>query len=238
MTLLDPVWLVLALPLAAVLWRFPPLSRLTCVFRVLALLLTLFAAAGLSLRLPSRAGTIVVVADRSRSMPPGAETAQKELIDLLHAEMGADDRLAVVSFGQTVAIEQGPEHARFAGFTHVVGPDASNLGEAVDAALSLVPKDAPGRVLILSDGRWTGRDPLSTATLAASRGVAVDYRHQARPAAGDLAIARIDAPPRSGRAKASSSPPGCNRRRIRPSHMKSRAADASLPRGRSTSLRA
>jgi hypothetical protein len=127
-------------------------------------------------------------------MPQGSDAAQKELIDLLQSGMGSNDRLAVVSFGQSVAIEQPPDSARFPGFTRVVGPDASNLGEAVDAALALIPKDSPGRVLILSDGRWTGRDPLGTATSAASRGVAIDYRHQSRPSAGDLAVARVDAP--------------------------------------------
>jgi hypothetical protein len=60
--------------------------------------------------------------------------------------------------------------------------------------LSLIPKDSPGRILVLSDGRWTGRDPSTLAGVAADRRVAVDYRHRSRPAAGDLAIARVDAP--------------------------------------------
>ncbi len=198
MTLLDPIWLVLALPLAAAIWRFPSSSQTATLFRAATLLLSLLAVAGLSLRLPSRAGSIVVVADRSRSMPQNSETMQKELIDLLHGGMGQNDRLAVVSFGQTVAIEQGPETGRFPGFTHVVGPDASNLGDAIDAALAVIPKDSPGRLLILSDGRWTGRDPVRTLGVAAGRNVAIDYRHQARPGAGDLAIARIDAPTEVG----------------------------------------
>lgn len=194
MTVLDPIWLLLALPLLAALWRFPMPSRLTNGLRLATILFVLLAIAGLSLRLPSRNGTIVVVADRSRSMPNGSEAAQKELIDLLQAGMGSNDRLAVVSFGQTVAIEHVPGGARFPGFTHIVGPDASNLGEAVDAALAVVPKDSPGRILVLSDGRWTGRDPLGTATVAAGRGVAIDYRNQSRPSTGDLAIARVEAP--------------------------------------------
>jgi len=37
-----------------------------------------------------------------------------------------------------------------------------------------------------SDGRWTGRDPRAGTALAAARGVAVDYRHRGRPAAGSL----------------------------------------------------
>ncbi|HEV3385812.1 MAG TPA: VWA domain-containing protein [Gemmata sp.] len=194
MTFLDPVWLVLALPLAASLWLFPQPSRLTNLLRVMAIVLAVLAVSGLSMKLPSRAGTIVVVADRSRSMPHDCDATHKELIDLLQSGMGTNDNLAVVSFGQTAAIEQSPETGRFPGFTHVVGQDASNLGDAIDAALSLVPKDSPGRLLILSDGRWTGHDPLRSGVVAASRNVAIDYRHMARPTAGDLSIARVDAP--------------------------------------------
>lgn len=194
MTLLDPVWLLLALPLFAALWRFPLPTRLLNLLRGATLLFVLFAIAGLAVRLPSRAGTVVVVADRSRSMPAGVDGSHKELIDLLHASMGSRDRLAVVSFGQGVAVEQAVEGSRFAGFTHEVGPDASNLAEAVETALALVPKDSAGRLLVLSDGRWTGSDPVGLAALAAGRGVGIDYRVVGRPAAGDVAIARIDAP--------------------------------------------
>jgi hypothetical protein len=193
-TFLDPVWLALALPLAASLWLFPQPSRLTNALRITAIILALLAISGLALKFPSRAGTIVVVADRSRSMPHDSDTSHKELIDLLQGGMGGKDNLAVVSFGQTVAIEQSPETGRFPGFTHVVGPDGSNLGDALDVALALVPKDSPGRILILSDGRWTGRDPSRSATTAASRNVAIDYRQVARPTAGDLSIDRVDAP--------------------------------------------
>ena len=194
MTLLEPLWLLLAVPLLAALVRYPLPGRLLNGLRVAIVLLTIAALAGLALRFPSRAGTVVVVVDRSRSMPAGSDADHKELIDLLHSAMGSNDRLAVVSFGETVVVERAPSSDKFTGFTHEVGADGSNLGEGIDAALSLVPKDAPGRVLVLSDGRWTGRDPSALAGLAADRRIAVDYRHRSRPTAGDLAVARVDAP--------------------------------------------
>ncbi len=194
MTLLEPLWLLLAVPLLAALLRYPLPGRLLNALRVATVLLTVFALAGLALRFPSRAGTVVVVTDRSRSMPAGSDADHKELIDLLHSAMGSSDRLAVVSFGETVAVERAPGGDKFTGFTHEIGADGSNLGEGIDNALSLVPKDAPGRILVLSDGRWTGRDPAALAGLAADRRIAVDYRHRSRPTAGDLAVARVDAP--------------------------------------------
>src|SRR6185295_2883094 len=53
---------------------------------------------------------------------------------------------------------------------------------------------APGRILVLSDGRWTGRDPTTAASRAAMRGVAIDYRSLQRSSANDVAISQIDAP--------------------------------------------
>jgi Mg-chelatase subunit ChlD len=193
-TLLYPVWLFLLIPLGVSLWLWPMPSRLLRVLRFTGLTLLLLALCGLGLRLPSRSGTVVVVADRSQSMPPGSEAQMKEAIDLIQAAMTSDDRLAVVSFGQAVAVEQPPRTEKFAGFANEVGGDASNLADAVQTALSLVPRDAPGKVFVLSDGRWTGRDPALVASWAAARGVAIDYRHLQRPLASDLAVARIDAP--------------------------------------------
>jgi hypothetical protein len=50
-------------------------------------------------------------------------------------------------------------------------------------------------VLVLSDGRWTGRDPAILAARAAARNVAIDYRSLQRSTANDLAISRVEAPP-------------------------------------------
>src|SRR5262245_2854781 len=195
-TLLHPIWLALAIPLAAawLLWRHSSRS-LRCA-RLALLLLILLALCGLAVKLPSRNGTIVVVADRSLSMPQAAEAAQKEAIDLIGRAMTSDDRLAIVSFGQSAAIERPPQRGTFAGFTNEVGRDASNLAEAIDKALALIPQNAPGKILVISDGRWTGKDPATATSKAAARVVAVEYRSLQRASANDLAVAQIDAPVR------------------------------------------
>jgi uncharacterized membrane protein len=186
--------LFLLIPLVLALWRWPMPSRLLLVLRALGLALLMLALCGLALWLPSRAGTVIVVADRSLSMPADSDTTLKEAIDLVHHGMGGEDRLGVVTFGQTAAIEQPPQQDRLSGWSHEVGRDGSNLAEALDKALSLLPSDAPGKLLVLSDGRWTGRDPASVVARAAARGVPIDYRPQTRSTANDLAIARIEAP--------------------------------------------
>src|SRR5262249_7218782 len=158
-TLLHPIWLVLAIPLLASWWAWRQSSRLLQYTRLVLLLLLLLALCGLAVKLPSRNGTIVVIVDRSLSMPPSSDAAQKEAIDLIQRAMASNDRLAVVSFGQTAAIERSPQTGAFAGFMAEIGRDASNLADAIDKALALIPHNAPGKILLLSDGRWTGKDP-------------------------------------------------------------------------------
>ncbi len=194
MTLLHPVWLLLAIPLALSLWWLEPPSRLLQILRIVIVTLVLLAMCGLSMKLPSRRGTVVVVADRSSSMPADAALRQKEAVDLIQSEMAAGDKLAVVSFGQKAAIEQSAQAGKFPGFSAEVGLDASNLAEAIRTAISLVPNESPGTILVLSDGRWTGSDPAAVSSGAAARGISIDYRLLERPSNNDLAISRLDIP--------------------------------------------
>ena len=194
MILHHPVWLLLAIPLAVALWLWRLPTPLLLGFRIATVLLILLAMCGLAITLPSRAGTIVVVADRSDSMPPGSDASHKEAINLIRRAMGADQRLGVVSFGRSASIEQNSQSVEFAGFTREVGRDESNLSEALERALALIPQGSPGRILVLSDGRWTGKDPANTAWRAAARGIAIDYRALERSAANDAAISQIEAP--------------------------------------------
>ena len=194
MTLADPFWLVLAIPLIMSLWWWPLPSRLMLGMRCVASATLLLALCGLSVLLPIRSGTVVLVADRSLSMPPGSTALQEEAADLVHSGMHSSDKLAVVSFAETAAVEQSPQTGKFAGFSVEVGHEASHLADALDLALSLVGPEETGRVLVLSDGQWTGRDVSSATARAAAAGVAIDYRAIDRSRAGDLAIERIGGP--------------------------------------------
>ena len=194
MEVLHPIWLLLFFPLIVSLrvWRLP--SRLLLALRFAVLSLILLAMCGFAVRLRMQAGTVVVVADRSRSMPLDSESRHKEAIDLIHASKASESNLAVVSFGRTAAIEQSPQSGKFAGFVSEVHDDASDLNGAIETALSLIPQDSPGRILLLSDGRWTGKTPSEAAARAAGRGIAIDYRLIQRDTTNDIAITHVDAP--------------------------------------------
>jgi Mg-chelatase subunit ChlD len=191
--MLHPIWLFLLIPLGMALWRWQ-LPKTLRTLRTLLILSLVAAMCGIVLPLPSRFGTLVVVADRSHSMPPNSEAALKEAVDLLQTAMGSEDSLAVVSFGKNTVVERMPQGGKFAGFISDVNKDGSSLAEALDNALALIPQDTPGRVLLLSDGRWTGADPNAVAARAAAHNIAIDYRLVERSLANDVAIARVEMP--------------------------------------------
>ena len=173
-------------------WQLP--SRLLLLLRAIALAAAILALCGLCIVLPMRSGTVVVVADRSLSMPADSERLQFEAIRLLRASLPPDDKLGVVSFAETAAVEQSPERGELSSYSSVVGHDASQLADALDLGLSMVGKGESGRLLVLSDGQWTGRDVSSSAARAAAAGVPIDYRAIERTAADDLAVERIQVP--------------------------------------------
>jgi Mg-chelatase subunit ChlD len=184
----QPVWLLLLIPLATAWFAWPLPARLLKALRALVFFFVVLALAQLAIKLPDRAGTIVVVADRSESMPQNSDASEKEIINLLYKSMGPRDQFGVVAFGRDAVVEQSPQRTEFPGFTAQVGPDHSSLNDAIESALSLIPADGGGRILVVSDGKWTGKDPAAAAARAAGRGVAVDYRLLTRPQVSDVAI--------------------------------------------------
>jgi Mg-chelatase subunit ChlD len=190
----QPVWLLLLIPLAVAWLVWPLPGRGLRLFRAVTLVLVTLALAQFALRLPDRAGTVIVVADRSESMPGQASTTEKEIIDLLHKHMKPRDQLGVVAFGRQAIVEQAPQPGSFAGFTAQVGAGHSDLNGALETALTLIPPDGGGRILVVSDGKWTGKDPAAAAARAAGRSVPVDYRLLTRPTVSDVAIQSFQVP--------------------------------------------
>ena len=188
LTFFQPVWLLLLIPLATAWFVWPLPAPGLKGLRAFVFFFVVLALAQLALKLPDRAGTVVIVADRSDSMPQNSDASEKEIVGLLYKAMGPRDQFGVVSFGRDAVVEQSPQRTEFPGFTAQVGTDHSSLNDAIESALSLIPADGGGRILVLSDGKWTGKDPAAAAARAAGRGVAVDYRLITRPQVSDVAI--------------------------------------------------
>jgi Mg-chelatase subunit ChlD len=194
MILLYPIWLVLLIPAALVLSAWPPPRGPLRWLRGAAWLVLVMALAAPVLRLPGRNGTLVVVADRSESMPAEALATQPAQIAQIERRRGPGESLAVVGFRQEAAVEMFPGEAGFNGFRAEIPGGTSNLHDALALALDLIPPDGCGRILLLSDGQWSGADPAAAAARAALRGIAIDYQQHQRPAGTDLAVLELQGP--------------------------------------------
>lgn len=169
-------------------------GRKILVLRLLIITLVLLALAGASIKRPGRDGMIIVVADRSLSMPLHTDDRIKETLTMLKEQMPANARLGLVSFGTRARVDMSPARSSFSGFSVDLDPEASNLAEGIEKALSLIPTESAARIIVLSDGQWTGENPRQAAFKAARRGIPLDFRFVGRNSIKDLAVSRFELP--------------------------------------------
>ena len=165
------------------------------VLRAAAYALVLFALARPATEMSRRNGTLVVVADRSASIAASELASQGKLVSAASSRMKGGENLGVVSFAATAEIEQTPQQAAFSSFSADPEDDGSDIDAALDAALGLIESGATGRIVLLTDGRHTGDNPLSgAASRAFARGIPIDYRLAEAGGHADTSIAHLDAP--------------------------------------------
>lgn len=197
MTFVAPQAFLLLIPLGLFLFFTARIPGPPMWLRAALLTLLTVALARPEFRVRSAGSDVVVVVDRSRSMPPRAEANAEELIRLLEPQRRPGDRLGVISFGREPRVDMPlSADGRFSGFTSSVDGEASNLSSALDAAGELIPSDRAGRVLVLSDGRATGLDSRAAARRLTARGIPVDVRFIGREEVSrDVAVTSLAVPP-------------------------------------------
>jgi uncharacterized membrane protein len=195
MGLLHPALLLLAIPVAVAWWSTRTKSILGDALRLVAAASILLALAGPYLLTATTGRDLVIVVDRSLSMPEGSLAAALEITRLAEAERRDGDRVAVVAFGRKPRIERLPSTQElFQGFEGEIDREGSDLGSALETALDLIPERRQGAILVLSDGESNGSDALAPARRAFGRGVRIDVRDYVRPAESDLSVDYFDLP--------------------------------------------
>ncbi len=190
-----PELFLLAIPLAFAYRRWGAARGFTGVLRITLLALLLLALTGPRWNLGGEGIDIVVVADRSRSLPAKAEESIRALVRDLEKNRKSGDRIGLVTFGSRAEVEHTlSRNSELGAYTREVLPDGSDLNDAIGAALNLIEPTRPGRVLVMSDGEANGASPLSAARRARELGVPVDFRLYERNRIGDLAIESLTLP--------------------------------------------
>lgn len=192
---LYPELFLLAIPLWFVYRRWGRADGVTGWLRIAILAVLLFALAGPEVNLGGTGIDVIVVADRSRSMPGDSENRVRELIHNLQSNRRLGDRVGLVTFGTTAAVEGIlSEESKLDQYQKQILPDGSDLNEALHTALNLVNKNRPARILVFSDGEANGAAPTSAARRARELGVPIDFREFPRVREGDIAVDSLTLP--------------------------------------------
>jgi Mg-chelatase subunit ChlD len=193
----QPLVLLLAIPAAAALLRARDPRVTVNALRAVTMLLLVAALAGPRVATIEDGLDVLLVVDRSASMPAGGERAASDAALRIAAAASPRDRLGIVTFGADPKIERAPAVA--AGITTFAAPvdtDGSDLGSAIELAATLVPTNRQGALIVISDGADNGRDPLAAARSAASRAIPIFTRTVALAERDRVAILDLDVPDR------------------------------------------
>ena len=190
-----PELFLLAIPIWFVYRRWGRAGGVTGALRVALLVVLLVALAGPRVNFGGTGIDIIVVADRSRSLPADADPRIRELIENLQNNRRPGDRVGLVTFGTKPAVESVlSSESRLQGYTKEILADGSDLCEALHEALNLVQHDRPARILVFSDGEANGASPTSAARRANDLGVPIDFREFPRLRTGDVAVDSLQLP--------------------------------------------
>jgi Mg-chelatase subunit ChlD len=190
-----PELFLLAIPVGFLFWKVGRVRGATSWLRAAILVVLVFAMTGPRLNMGGRGLDVIIVADRSRSLPAGAHDNIQELVENLQnyvATKGSGDRVSLVTFGTRAQVEyELSDQVRQTEYVKDVNPDGSDLHDAILTALDRVNPNRPARVLALSDGEFNGPDPRSAARRAREHGVPVDCRVFERLSIGDVSVESV-----------------------------------------------
>ncbi len=205
MTFAAPAALILLLALIPVIWLgWPRLAYRrrrdwsSLILRSLILVLLVLALAGAQAVRPADRLAVAFLVDASDSVGGAARAAQLAFINDAVAALQPEDQAAVIAFGGDALIERPLAPARAFGTLTALRstPAAGNtdLEEAINLGLALLPADAGRRIVILSDGEQTTGDALRAARRAAALGVAIGYARFQRERTPEIQLAEVRAP--------------------------------------------
>ncbi len=172
-------------------WRF----WATLLVRSSALVALVLALAGAQLVRAASDLTVVFLIDGSDSVSPVQRQQAIAFVNEAIMAARAQDRAAVVVFGQNALVERGPrEPAPLGQLTSVPISSRTNIEEAIQLGLALLPADTQQRLVLLSDGHENDGRAVEAARLAALRGVPIDVVPLPQISGADVLVSALEAP--------------------------------------------
>lgn len=120
--------------------------------------------------------SVVLLVDRSRSIPLELQVATEEYLRAaVEVERDKQDRLGVITFADNATITQLPEKSGQVELSGELGDLAgTNIADAVRLALAVLPKDTANRIVLVSDGNETEDSAMAAAEAAKANNIPID----------------------------------------------------------------
>ncbi|HEX9370076.1 MAG TPA: VWA domain-containing protein, partial [Roseiflexaceae bacterium] len=168
---------------------------LSLAIRSAILVALVLGLAGAQLVRPMQALTTVFLVDASDSVAPAQRDRATQYVDEALREMPAGDRAAVVVFGANALVERTPASLAALGRVNSVPVTTrTNIQDAVQLGLALLPADSQKRLVLLSDGGENSGHAADAARLAAARGVPLDVVALPSERGADVLVSALNAP--------------------------------------------
>lgn len=163
--------------------------------RTFFFLLLICSIAGMNLLFPVQGETVVFVVDQSASMKQDSR-----ILPFIKESVGRKkekDRHAIISVGAEAQIEQPLTGKKeVTPFGSIVNPHATNIAEGIRMAAALIPNQARGKIILLTDGLETNGNALAEIRLAQERGLRVEAMYLAQDVGDEVFISSIQLPNR------------------------------------------
>jgi Ca-activated chloride channel family protein len=181
-------------------------AALSDLFATAAALIAALAASGPEIGRPLDRLTILIAADRSRSIDlvPSADQRVRQELNVAELGMKEDDRIGTIAFAADAATEdpprpksQLPTPQRVA-----IGRDGTDLAAAIRRSLAEVPSDSAARIVLVTDGVATRGDTMSAAAAAVAAQIPIDVLPLEQRLVPDVRVVSVRAPARADRGEA------------------------------------
>ena len=162
--------------------------------RIFLTVLILLAAVGIKIPAKSDRVVTVFVVDMSDSTSSYVDDINDYLRSTVK-DMPKNNSYGIVTFGRNSEVEQFVTDEAF--FSELMtSPDvnATNIETAVNKAVSMIPDDAAGRIVIITDGRETNGDIYNTANLISRSNIELSSILLDTPEINDAYVENVDIP--------------------------------------------
>jgi uncharacterized membrane protein len=170
------------------------------VLRSMIVLALIFALAGAQLVKRSKELVVVFALDESFSVPAEERARALDFVRSSLGERRSSDRAALVVFGREAAVES--ENLRAAEGAQIAsrpGPGHTDISAGMRLALGLVPPEAAGRIVLLSDGNENVGSALPEVLLARANRVPIDVVPLSTRRARDVLVREVRLPSQARR---------------------------------------